>query len=283
MMKSSILALLVHTFSICWSEVPYHGMKCDNGCGNSNNSTDKWCDTRRAGNGEEVWRCAELTRYGYLCVSSCDHVGESYTWCRTGHHSSDDWEYCSKQGVTIYGKKCLDKCRRKDDYWWCTVAGDSWDYCSPPSEVTPASYTINGQECIGECGQKGENYWWCSKSRRQKSSGRGNSPDASWDYCSPDSKHTRYNKRCTNGCAARGESYYWCNTGSSWDYCSPRMEVEYTYTRDGKLCVGKCHAGYCPAMGAYGKGYKAYRQCGDGVGTIRASVLLVLSIMYLVL
>jgi len=62
------------------------------------------------------------------------------------------------------------------------------------------------------------------------------------------------------------------------------MEVEYTYTHDGKLCVGKCHEGYCPAMGAYGKGYKAYRQCGPGgVGTIRASVLLVLSIMYLVL
>jgi len=61
------------------------------------------------------------------------------------------------------------------------------------------------------------------------------------------------------------------------------MEVEYTYTRDGKLCVGKClENGWCAAMGAYGKGYKAYRQCRDSVGTIRASVLLVMSIIYLV-
>ena len=62
-MRSLVLVLLVHKLSVCWSEVPYHGMECDNGCDGNNTASGKyWCDTRRAGEGEDVWRCAELTR-----------------------------------------------------------------------------------------------------------------------------------------------------------------------------------------------------------------------------
>jgi len=287
-MKILAVLLFVHHLSVSVCEIPYAGMTCDNGCSNSNsNDSDNfWCDKRRRGEGEDVWRCAELTRYGHLCVSDCYHRnGETYTSCRTGHHLSKAWEYCSKEGVTYNGKKCVDQCQSNGDYWWCNTADESWDYCSPPNEVTPASYTIDGQECVGRCDQRGKNYWWCYKSMRYKRCSGGAGEDDHWDYCSPDSKHTRYNEPCTNSCGHHGESYYWCRTANSWDYCSPKMDVNYTYSNDGGLCVGICD-GKCPVLGYDGTclGYSAYRWC-DGIssgGRTQSSLLMIVSIMYLV-
>jgi len=291
-MKILAVLLFVHHLSVSVCEIPYEGMACDNGCSNSNSTdTDNfWCHKRRRGDGEDVWRCAELTRYGNLCVSDCEQRhGETHTSCRTGHHLWKSWEYCSKEGVTYNGKECLDQCQRHNDYWWCTTADESWDYCSPPNKVTPVSYTIYGQECIGGCGQQGKNYWWCTKSMRWKKLGSSGSSDADWDYCSPDSKHTRYNEPCTNSCGRYGEAYYWCRTGmgyNGWDYCSPKMDVNYTYSNDGGLCVGICTHGKCPVLGvsATGHGNSAYRWC-DGVssgGRTQSSLVLILSICYLV-
>ena len=60
---------------------------------------------------------------------------------------------------------------------WCYTdeASKEWEYCSPPGEVAPpklfvklshvfaqvldTAYTVNGQDCIGECATQDENYW----------------------------------------------------------------------------------------------------------------------------
>lgn len=287
MMNISIQLILVYLSGLCICESPYHhGMACNNNCaGADEDDPDKfWCGQRRAGEGEQVWRCADATRYGYLCASTCDHHGESYTWCRTGFHLKKDWEYCSLPGESIYGKKCASECKRRGtSYWWCDTQDDSWDYCSPPQQVTPVSYTVHGQECLGGCAQNGEEYWWCGKSMRWEGSGRARTgADDSWDYCSPDSHHTRYNQTCFNNCDHYGESYNWCYTNQKrdWDYCSPRVDVNYTYSNEGYLCVGRC-VGWCPVLG--GSGSNAYYRC-DGISsgsTIRGSMLLlVLFIMF---
>lgn len=288
-MKTPVLFLLVCTVRLCRCESLYQGLTCDNWCAEPNDPDPEkyWCNQRRAGEGEQVWRCADRTRYGYLCVSPCANNGKSYTWCRTGHHLNKDWEYCSRGGVSIYGKKCVSECKRpnyRGSYWWCDTEDGSWDYCSPPSEVTPVSYTIYGQEGIGACGQNGKDYWWCSKSMRWEGSGRaGAGADDHWDYCSPDSRHTRYNKECSYDCDTYGESYYHCyDQNRDWDYCSPPMDVNYTYTNEGYLCAGRC-AGWCPVLGASGRSH-FYSRC-DGISsgdTIRGSLVILLAIMYLV-
>jgi len=276
------LLLLVLSLGLC--DVDWEGRSCSNQCDTDN---DTWCGERRQGKGENVFRCADLTRYGHICVTGCRSRGESYNWCRTKHHLSDSWEYCGEQGHTRYGKKCVGECAQKGkDYWWCYTQGDNWEYCSPPSEVIPVSYTINGQECVGSCSKWGEKYWWCVKSRRwdsRSSAKSSESADDYWDYCSPDSHHTRYNEPCVTDCDHGGYSYYWCLTNKktkSWEYCSPKIEANYTHSNSGYLCVGRCH-GWCAVLGGQGKnGYWDY--CGaSSVQKIHASLLVLILIYYL--
>ena len=60
---------------------------------------------------------------------------------------------------------------------WCYTdeASKEWEYCAPPGEVSPfflklylyvmfaqvldTAYTVNGQDCIGECATQDEDYW----------------------------------------------------------------------------------------------------------------------------
>lgn len=271
-MELSVLFLLVYSFRLSVSVFPQDGQTCDNGCVNNSSDGHKyWCNQRRQGEGESVLRCAEFTRYGQACVSDCDYRGRQpltsgkYTWCLTGYHlgAAYDWEYCAKEGVTMYGHKCVDECQQKgESYWWCNIDHPwKWDYCSPPAKAIPVSYTINGQLCTDTCDQHGENYWWCHKSRRWKTS-RGD--DDWWDYCSPDSQHTRYNERCTSECHS-----YWCNTGNiwGWDYCSTPVDLNYTYTNEGRMCAGKCFDSGCAAQGLQGRvnSYSQYREPCDRV------------------
>lgn len=148
-------------------------------------------------------------------------------------------------------------------YWWCYTdeASKEWEYCAPPGEVLDTAYTVNGQDCIGECATQDEDYWWCSKSpRTATNTGKNNARDHDWDYCSPSPQRTRYNNPCSNACESRGESYYWCNTGSSWDYCSPPVDtVEQVIAKGGGQCVGKCDSldedyTWCPVINVEGEG-----------------------------
>jgi len=258
-MKLPVLFLLVYSLSQCKTETIYEGMNCNNGCtDNSSHSDQYWCNQRRAGEGEDVFRCAPRTWDGGTCVSDCgahpDKEDDGSTWCRTNYHKNE-WEKCGREGKTINGKDCLKECNNNGkDYWWCYTAEDkSWDYCSPPTQVIRVSYTSYGLLCKNPCDRHGEDYLWCWRSLRWLSSKKTDKPN--WGYCSRDSKHTRYDEPCTNECAERGENYYWCNTKSSWDYCSPRVESNWTLTNKGIRCVGVCDPdwGYCAAYGRAGR------------------------------
>ena len=123
-------------------------------------------------------------------MDPCENRGESYTWCRTNAHK-----------LSSIG-------------WWgkCGVVGQ----------------TVNGEECMGECGTQGEYYWWCH-TRQDKSK---------WDYCSPTSEvrrvqYTRHGHECLGECGQYGENYWWCSKSIHWEddeddssdywweYCSP--------------------------------------------------------------
>ena len=56
--------------------------------------------------------------------------------------------------------------------------------------VAKATIAKSGQECLGKCSRpQGKEYWRCRKAVRWTSK---DSDDYGWDYCSPDSKHTRW-------------------------------------------------------------------------------------------
>ena len=129
------------------------------------------------------WELCSLDQYhttsGNKCKKRCAQNGERYFWCNI---DDGDWGYCSpslKVGVdvsdtpevTIYGVKCKDKCRSGGSYYWCNQYGgtgsDSWDYCSPASDVT-----MHNEKCTDICKPREENYNWCHTAD-------------SWDYCSP--------------------------------------------------------------------------------------------------
>merc|ERR1711971_1086638 len=194
--------------------------QCSNRC---NIGATGWCGERRKNSSTgAVQRCADRTRYGQSCASACGKGEKDYHWCWVGWHLEDDWEYCAPEGETKNGTS----------YWWCYTdeASEEWEYCSPPGEVLDTAYTVNGQDCIGECATQGEDYWWCQKS---------DDYDEEWAHCSPSPQITRYNKTCSDACESRGEKYYWCNVGSSWDYCSPAVEtVEKVIAKGGGQCVG---------------------------------------------
>jgi len=246
--------------------VEVEGELCNNGC--LQNATDNWCNKRRTTGDGSVARCAEKTRYGYDCASSCRKGSEKYYWCWESWNLSENWEYCGLPGLTRYGVKCVGDCVQEGkDYWWCyteydrrdSSKGTKWEYCSPPAQVKKVTNTIHGLECLGDCDRHGEDYWWCVKSQRWKGNGgRGSASDQYWDYCSPQkSPHkarTRYNKACNGACASRGEEYFWCNDwDGSWEYCSPRVEEKPVYAKEGQPCAGSCDKReksykYCPVV-----------------------------------
>lgn len=187
---------------VSWLELIL-GQNCTNECGGD--QVTNWCGQRRQGDTGKILRCAETTKDGWMCMTSCGYNDESYTWCWTGVHLNAQWDYCTPSD----------------------------------GQVIQVMYTIYGQQCAGKCGQQGKDYWWCYKSMRWHGS---KVRDDDWDYCSRDDRHTRYNKECRDSCSPRGLDYYWCHTtDDSWDYCSPRVEnIEPEVTREGGRCVGIC-------------------------------------------
>ena len=122
-------------------------------------------------------------------MSECSDAGEDYSWCKIG----STWDYCSTdEGVTTRKEKCTGACKLHSgvtkQYWYCsTDSNGNWGYCSNSSKVQSVHYSVNGQECGGECAQAGEEYWWCYKPQRWS----GKNSDPKWDYCSPSHDRTR--------------------------------------------------------------------------------------------
>jgi len=145
------------------------------------------CSSGRGGSCDDHWDYCSVdqkhTRYGGKCKDRCGRKGENYNWCTL---EDGTWDYCSptpQLGVdvsetielTIYGVRCVSKCRQSSGGWyWCKQLGskDSWDYCSPDK------YTIYKEKCLNRCMTDGASYNWCKTA-------------TSWDYCSP--KGTRSN------------------------------------------------------------------------------------------
>jgi len=209
------------------------GEVCNNQC---NNKTGEWCHSWRAQD-NKVLQCADYASGGKRCMTECSAGGEDYSWCKIG----STWDYCSSEGVTTRGEECRGACTLHSDvtkqYMWCSTGNNEWGYCSNTSMVQSVHYSVNGQECGGECAQAGEEYWWCYKPQRWL--GKYSDPD--WDYCSPSQDRTRYNAECLDECATRGSDNFWCNiAGDSWDYCSPATPATPPKTVVGGKCSGVC-------------------------------------------
>jgi len=216
--------------------VPRYDEVCTNEC--SETDPRYWCGKNKEDAAGHVMRCVQYTRYGEICVAECGGKEKKYNWCPTnalrianqGFQLGEGiwWEYCSLVGYTVKKEPCIDECGLNGErYFWCHTDKDhtsKWDYCSPPGLVKPVQYTVNLDECISECRQQGENYHWCTKSMDYCSEeGRC---DWSWDYCSMDGDHSRYNYKCKEKCGNKGTSYYWCELeNGGWDYCSPSAQL----------------------------------------------------------
>merc|ERR1712130_1003460 len=83
--------------------------ECSNRCDNGG-----WCGERKKNSTTgAVQRCADRTRYGRSCASTCGKGDEDYHWCWVGWHLEDDWEYCAPVGQTRYGAACVGDCAMK--------------------------------------------------------------------------------------------------------------------------------------------------------------------------
>merc|ERR1712243_542174 len=90
----------------------------------------RWCTRPRPQLGVDVSETIELTIYGVRCVSKCRQSSGGWYWCKQ-LGSKDSWDYCSPDKYTIYKEKCLNRCMTDGaSYNWCKTA-TSWDYCSP--------------------------------------------------------------------------------------------------------------------------------------------------------
>jgi len=154
------------------------GVLCTSDCTNHGEKyywcykTQDHCSSGRGGSCDDSWDYCSVdersTRYGGKC--------KDYNWCSL---ADGTWDYCSpspRLGVdvsenielTIYGVRCITKCRDGGGYYWCKQLGskDAWDYCSPDK------YTIHREKCKDRCTTRGKSYNWCNTA-------------SGWDYCSP--------------------------------------------------------------------------------------------------
>ena len=83
---------------------------------------------------------------GMKCITECHlHSGGHYScgqwpWSRK---AGSNWDYCSPNNQTYYGKWCINECSQQDGtgYFWCKTKTDgSWDYCAPTNGKTVGNY-----------------------------------------------------------------------------------------------------------------------------------------------
>ena len=79
---------------------------------------------------------------------------------------------------------CLDECAtRGQDYFWCNIAGATWDYCSPaPPSTTAPPMTREGRRCMGVCDFYSSSYQYCPGLYEDRGSW--------WHYCGVGSSDT---------------------------------------------------------------------------------------------
>merc|ERR1712088_1289598 len=190
MVKTALVVLVLFAGSISAK------LECSNRCDNGG-----WCGERRKNTTTgAVQRCADRTRYGKSCASTCGKGDNDYHWCWVGWHLEDDWEYCAPVGQTRYGAACVGDCaQRGKNYWWCYTDKEEkdWDYYSPNSQSTRYN-----KPCSDACESRGETYYWCNTG-------------STWDYCSPAVETVEKvigdgGGRCVGKCDALNEDYMWC-------------------------------------------------------------------------
>merc|ERR1712012_270034 len=102
MVKTALVVLVLFAGSISAKS------ECSNRCDNGG-----WCGERRKNTTTgAVQRCADRTRYGKSCASTCGKGDNDYHWCWVGWHLEDDWEYCAPVGQTRYGRLVLETALR---------------------------------------------------------------------------------------------------------------------------------------------------------------------------
>ena len=109
--------------------------------------------------------CAPVgqTRYGAACVGDCAQRGKNYWWC-----------FFFLMLITLLVPGGATRIKKKKSgntaphlerslpfklispHW--TVSWFIWVWCS--LQVLDTAFTVNGQDCVGECGTQGEKYWW---------------------------------------------------------------------------------------------------------------------------
>merc|ERR1711962_1326642 len=103
MVKTALVVLVLFAGSISAKS------ECSNRCDNGG-----WCGERRKNTTTgAVQRCADRTRYGKSCASTCGKGDNDYHWCWVGWHLEDDWEYCAPVGQTRYGAACVGDCAQR--------------------------------------------------------------------------------------------------------------------------------------------------------------------------
>ena len=81
-------------------------------------------------------------------------------WCYTDE-ASTEWEYCSPPGEVPH--LCETFIFPADEYFHADIHihADIYfhAYIDIFSQVLDTAYTVNGQDCIGECATQDEDYW----------------------------------------------------------------------------------------------------------------------------
>ena len=83
---------------------------------------------------------------GTKCLTDCGRASNGRFWCGQWPFSKktgSNWDYCSPNNQTYYGKWCMDECSQKEGtrYFWChTQRGGSWDYCAPARDNGMGNY-----------------------------------------------------------------------------------------------------------------------------------------------
>ena len=97
--------------------------------------------------GEEL-----LVMFVFNCIFNVDYLARA-RWCYTDKEEKE-WEYCSPPGEVSFFQSYitsigLDTGQSLNPIWvWRSL------------QVLDTAYTVNGQDCVGECGTQGEKYWW---------------------------------------------------------------------------------------------------------------------------
>ncbi|XP_040014497.1 uncharacterized protein LOC120806979 [Xiphias gladius] len=149
-----------------------YDLQCQDGC-ERRSSDYYWCYTAK---GYDYCSPSQNVDYkGNVCQKDypCDKYGKDYYWC---YLEKGSWDKCARVEIkamiyqTINKEDCIDDCKYHESkgYFWCNKR-ESWDYCSPLSDITYKNVPCRQNH---ECGAHGQQYTWCYTTENNN-----------WDYC----------------------------------------------------------------------------------------------------